>query len=47
MQNIIYADFDYYPLVWYFSTYKLINKTQNIKKRSLQILYDNLGSNFS
>ena len=38
LNNFIYVNFNYYPLVWDFSSRKSINKIENIQKRALRFL---------
>ena len=38
INSFIYANFNYCPLVWHFSSRKSINKIENIQKRALRFL---------
>ena len=44
--SFIYANFNYYPLVWHFSTCESIKKTENIQKRCLRIALDDYDSDY-
>ena len=39
-----YSNFNYYPLVWMFSSAKSLNKVESLQKRALRFLYDNYDS---
>ena len=41
-----YANLNYYPLVWHFSTCESIRKIEKIQKRCLRIVFDGYGSNY-
>ena len=48
IKKFIYANFNYCPLVWhYFCTYKSMNQIERIQKRALQLLCNDLESNYS
>ena len=40
VNSLIYANFDYCPLVWHFSTCESIRKIEKIQKRYLRIVLD-------
>ena len=46
VNSFIYANFNYYPLVWHFSTCESIRKIDKIQKRRLRIALDDYGSNY-
>ena len=46
-ESFIYANFNYYPLVWHFCTYKSMTKVESKQKRALQLLYNDFESNYS
>ena len=46
ISSFIYANFNYCPLVWHFSTRKSINKTENMQKRALRFLLIDYSSNY-
>ena len=41
-----YANLNYYPLVWHFSTCESIRKIEKIQKRCLKIVFDGYDSNY-
>ena len=45
INSFIYANFNYFPLVWYFSSRKSINKTKNIQIR-LRFLLNDYSSDY-
>jgi len=46
VNSFIYANFNYCPLVWHFSSKKSINKIENIQKRALRFLLDDNSSSY-
>ena len=46
ISSFIYANFNYCPLVWHFSTRKSIHKTENMQKRALRFLLIDYSSNY-
>ena len=42
VQNFIYLNFDYCPLVWYFSPASSLQKIEKIRERALRFLYNDL-----
>ena len=40
LQSFIYSNFDYCPLVWYFSSAKSLQKIEKIQERALRFLYN-------
>ena len=44
--SVIYANFNYCPLVLHFSTCKPIRKIEKIQKRFLRIVLDDYGGDF-
>ena len=47
VNSFIYANFNYYPLIWYFSTCELIRKIKKIQKRCLRIVRADYESNYN
>ena len=45
LNSFIYANFDFCPLVWHFSTCELIRKIEKTQKRCLRIALDDYESN--
>ena len=46
VNSFIYANFNYCPMAWHFSTCESIRKTKNIQKRCLRIVLDNYHSDY-
>ena len=46
INSFIYANFNYCPLVWHFSSRKSINKIENIQKRALRFLLNDYSSDY-
>ena len=46
VNSFIYANFNYCPLVWHFSTCESIRKIDKIQKRFLRIVLDDYGSDY-
>ena len=46
INSFIYANFNYYLLVWHFSSRKSINKIENIQKRALRFLLNDYSSDY-
>ena len=46
VNSFIYANFNYCPLVWHFSTYESIRKFEKIQKRCLKITLDYYDSDY-
>ena len=46
INSFIYANFNYCPLVWHFSSKKSINKVENIQKRALRFLLNDYSSDY-
>ncbi len=40
VQSFVYSNFDYCPLVWYFSSAKSLQKIEKIQERALRFLYN-------
>ena len=40
VQSFVYSNFDYCPLVWYFSSAKALQKIEKIQERALRFLYN-------
>ena len=47
IQSFIYANFNYCPLVWHFSSSISISKVESIQKRALRFLYKDYESDYS
>ena len=39
VQSFAYSSFDYYPLVWYFSSSKSLQKIEKLQERAQSFLY--------
>ena len=46
INSFVYANFNYCPLVWHFSTARSTSKIENIQKRALRFLYDDNTSSY-
>ena len=46
VNSFIYANFNYWPLVWHFSTCESIRKIRKIQKYCLRIVLDDYGSDY-
>ena len=46
VNSFIYANFNYCPLVWHFTTCKSIRKIEKIQKRCLRIVFDDYDSDY-
>ena len=46
INSFVYSNFNYCPLVWYFSSRKSINKIENIQKRALMLLLNDYSSDY-
>ena len=46
IQSFILANFNYCPLVWYFTSAKQINKIEKIEERALRYISDDYDSNY-
>ena len=46
VNSFIYANFNYCPLVWHFSSKKSINKIEKIQKRALQFFHEDYESDY-
>ena len=46
VNSFIYANFNYCPLVWHFSSRHFINKIENIQKRALRFLVNDCSSDY-
>ena len=40
IQSFVYANFNYFPLIWHFSSSKSLSKVEQIQKRALRFLHD-------
>ena len=46
VQSFILANFNYCPLVWYFTSAKQINKIEKIQERALRYISDDYDSHY-
>ena len=46
VNSFVYANFNYCPLVWHFSTCESIRKIEKIQKRQLRIVLDDYDSDY-
>ena len=46
VQSFIYANFNYCPLLWHFSSSKSLLKVEMIQKRALRFLYNDTDSSY-
>ena len=46
VQSFIYSNFDYCPLVWYFSSANSLQKIEKIQERALRFLYNDQLSSY-
>ena len=46
VNSFIHSNFNYCPLVWYFSSYKALRKIENIHKRCLRMIHNDYGSDY-
>ena len=46
IQSFIYANFNYCPLIWHFSSSKSLQKIESIQKRALRFLYSDYESDY-
>ena len=44
--SFIYSNFNYCPLIWHFCSQRLINKIENIQKRTLRFVLNDYTSNY-
>ena len=47
IQSFIYANFNYCPLIWHFSSSKSLQKIESLQKRALRFLYDDKQSSYN
>ena len=47
VQSFVYSNFDYCPLVWYFSSCKSLQKIEKLQERALRFLYNDNASSYS
>ena len=47
VNGFIYANFNYCPLVWHFSTCESIRKIEKVQKRCLRIVLDDYDSDYN
>ena len=46
INSYFYSNFNYFPLVWMFSSAASLNKVESLQKRALCFLYDNYDSSY-
>ena len=46
VQSFVYSNFDYCPLVWYFSSSKSLQKIEKLQERALRFLYNDHTSSY-
>ena len=46
LNSFIYVNFNYRPLLWYFSSRKIIKKIENIQKKALRFFLNDYSSDF-
>ena len=46
VQSFVYSNFNYFPLVWYFSSSKSLQKIERIQERALRFLYNDHKSSY-
>ena len=46
IQSIVFANFNYCPIVWHFSSSKSLSKVESIQRRALRFLHDNNDSSY-
>ena len=47
VQSFIYSNFNYCPLVWYFSSSKSLQKIEKLQERALRFLYNDHTSSYN
>ena len=47
VQSFVYSNFDYCPLVWYFSSSKPLQKIEKLQERALRFLYNDHTSSYN
>ena len=47
VQSFVYSNFDYCPLVWYFSSSKSLQKMEKLQERALRFLYNDHTSSYN
>ena len=46
VQSFVYSNFNYCPLVWYFSSMKSLQKIEKLQERALRFLYNDRKSSY-
>ena len=46
VQSFVFSNFNYYPLVWFFSSARSMEKIEKIQERALRFLYDDHDSSY-
>ena len=47
VQSFVYSNFSYFPLVWYFSSSKSLQKTEQLQERALRFLQNDHTSSYN
>ena len=47
VQSFVYSNFNYCPLVWYFSSMKSLQKIEKLQERALRSLYNDHKSSYN
>ena len=47
IQSFIYANFNYCPIIWHFSSSKSLQKIESLQKRALRFLYNDQQSSYN
>ena len=47
VQSFVYSNFDYCPLVWYFSSSKSLQKVEKLQEHALRFLYNDHTSSYN
>ena len=47
VQSFIFSNFEYYPLVWYFSSSKSLQNIEKLHERALRFLYNDHTSSYN
>ena len=47
VQSFVYSNFNYCPLVWYFSSMKSLQKIEKLQERALRFLYNDSKSSYN
>ena len=47
VQSFVFSNFNYCPLVWFFSSSKSVEKIEKVQERALRFLYDDYNSSYA